>query len=105
MLFAGSSAETDATLRAMKHVATAGGARPLSDPDRVALRAAHTVAFGADGVLDPGALPDDTLSHDWDFWAHVDEPLDAVRDAMGVAQLDPADAADGEYPDWYHPSA
>ena len=28
-----------------------------------------------------------------------------VRAAMGVAPLDPADAADGEYPDWYHPSA
>lgn len=55
MLFAGSSAETDATLRAMR--------------------------------------------------AHVDDPLDAVRGAMGVAPLDPADAADGAYPDWYHPSA
>ena len=60
MLFAGSAAETDATLRAMKHVATAGCAHPLSDPDRVALRAAHTVAFGAEGALDPDALPDIT---------------------------------------------
>ena len=47
----------------------------------------------------------DTLSHDWDFWQHVDRPLDDVRAAMGVPPLDPADAADGEYPDWYHPSA
>jgi hypothetical protein len=47
----------------------------------------------------------DTLSHDWDFWAHVDEPLDAIRESMGVVPLDPADAADGKYPDWYHPSA
>jgi hypothetical protein len=60
MLFAGSSAETDATLRAMKHVATAGGADPLSDADRVALRAAHRVVFGGDDVLDPDALPDIT---------------------------------------------
>jgi hypothetical protein len=28
-----------------------------------------------------------------------------VREVMDVAPLDPADAADGEYPDWYHPSA
>jgi len=82
MLFAGTSAETDATLRAMKDVATAGGTHPLSDPDRVALVAAHTVVFGGDGELDADALPDIT-----------------------PAQLDAADAADGEYPDWYHPSA
>jgi hypothetical protein len=60
MLFAGTSAETDATLRAMKHVATAGGAHPLSDPDRAALTAAHTVVFGGDGLLDADALPDIT---------------------------------------------
>jgi hypothetical protein len=58
MLFAGSTAETDATLRAMKVVATAGGARPLSEADRVALSAAHTVVFGGEGLLDPDALPD-----------------------------------------------
>ena len=80
MLFAGTSAETDATLRAMKDVATAGGTHPLSD--RVALVAAHTVVFGGDGELDADALPDIT-----------------------PAPLDSADAADGEYPDWYHPSA
>ena len=60
MLFAGSSAETDATLRAMKHVATAGGARALTDPDRIALTTAHTVVFGGAGMLDPDALPDIT---------------------------------------------
>jgi hypothetical protein len=60
MLFAGSSAETDATLRAMKHVATAGGAHPLSDADRTALRAAHAVVFGGEGDLDPVSLPDIT---------------------------------------------
>jgi len=58
MLFAGSSAETDATLRAMKEVATARGARPLSDADRVALGAAHAVVFRGEGTLDPDALPD-----------------------------------------------
>ena len=72
-------------------------------------------AGSSTGALDPrkfwvawsrgDQVSGDTLSHDWDFWAHVDEPLDAVREAMGVAPLDPADAADGEYPDWYHPSA
>src|SRR4051812_13281940 len=60
MLFAGSTAETDATLRAMKHVATAGGAHPLDDVDRAALSAAHTVVFGGEGLLDPDALPDIT---------------------------------------------
>jgi hypothetical protein len=58
MLFSGSTAETDAVLRAMKHVATAGGARELTDPDRVALNAAHTIVFQGDGSLDPDALPD-----------------------------------------------
>jgi hypothetical protein len=66
VLFAGSSVETDAVLRAMKHVATAGGARPLSDADRVALSTAHTVVFGGQGLLDADALPDitpDELAH------------------------------------------
>lgn len=58
MLFAGSTRESDATLRAMKHVATAGGARALTDADRVALTAAHEVVFRGGGVLDPDALPD-----------------------------------------------
>jgi hypothetical protein len=72
-------------------------------------------AGSSTGALDPrkfwvawtrgDQIVGDTLSHDWDFWGHVDEPLDAVRATMGVAALDPADAADGEYPDWYHPSA
>jgi hypothetical protein len=72
-------------------------------------------AGSSTGALDPrkfwvawsrgDQVDGDTLSHDWDFWAHVDEPLDVVREVMGVAPLDPADAADGEYPDWYHPSA
>jgi hypothetical protein len=72
-------------------------------------------AGSSTGALDPrkfwvawsrgDRLSGDTLSRDWDFWAHVEEPLDAVRTAMDVPPLDPADAADGVYPDWYHPSA
>jgi hypothetical protein len=46
----------------------------------------------------------DTLSPHWDFWAHVHEPLADVRHAMRVPALDPADAADGRYPDWYKPT-
>jgi hypothetical protein len=129
MLFAGSNAETDATLRAMKDVATAGGTRPLSDPDRVALSAAHSVLFGGEGLLDPDG-------ESLDEWLNVcREPpdpelhsrFDALRTApvgtfgrtfadfcaangfvfpgVPVPPLDPGDAADGEYPDWYHPSA
>jgi hypothetical protein len=47
----------------------------------------------------------DTFSPDWDFWAHTPQPLDDVRAAMTVPVLDPADAADGRYPDWYKPSS
>lgn len=47
----------------------------------------------------------DTLRHDWDFWEHVHDPLDEVRGIMGVPPLQPEDAADGHYPDWYTPSA
>jgi hypothetical protein len=50
-------------------------------------------------------LAGDPLAPEWDFWAQVDTPLDVVRHAMGVPPLDPADAADGEYPDWYEPTA
>lgn len=47
----------------------------------------------------------DTFSPDWDFWAATAQPLDDVRGALSVAPLDPADAAGGEDPDWYQPSA
>ncbi|HXY95039.1 MAG TPA: hypothetical protein VEP49_21455 [Acidimicrobiia bacterium] len=47
----------------------------------------------------------DTLSPRWDFWARAAEPLADVRRAMRVPALDPADAADGRYPDWYEPTA
>jgi hypothetical protein len=72
-------------------------------------------AGSSTGALDPrkfwvawsrgDQLAGDTLARGWDFWQYVDQPLDAVRASMGVSPLDPADAADGEYPDWYHPSA
>jgi hypothetical protein len=72
-------------------------------------------AGAATGSLDPrkfwvawdrgDQLTGDTLAREWDFWAHVGSPLDDVRDAMGVPPLDPADAADGKYPDWYEPTA
>jgi hypothetical protein len=58
MLFSGSHRQADATLRAMKHVATAGGDRALTDPDRVALAAAHHIVFRGRDDLDPDALPD-----------------------------------------------
>lgn len=39
------------------------------------------------------AMTTDVFSGHWDFWALVDEPLDALRDRYGIAPLDPADAA------------
>ncbi len=84
MLFLGTSQTTDATLRAMKVGATAAG---FAD------------ALGQD------ELTGDPLAPEWDFWAHVDTPLPAVRRVMRVPPLDPADAADGEHPDWYEPTA
>ncbi|MEA5474746.1 hypothetical protein VB716_10990 [Synechococcus sp. CCY9201] len=37
----------------------------------------------------------DTFNPPWNFWEHVDEPLEELRAAMGVPPLQPADAADG----------
>lgn len=48
--------------------------------------------------------PGDTFSPDWDFWGSVAMSLDDVRASLGVPPLDPAEAADGVYPDWYTPS-
>lgn len=178
MLFGGTPEQADAALRAMRHVATAGDAHPLSDPDRAALIAAHHLVF-LDRDLDPDSLDDiapddlaavltkredaehvagylavmaldawltpyvdhpdpelharykfagattgsldprkffvswdrgddtagDMLSPLWDFWEHVHEPLGEVRHAMRVPALDPGDAADGRYRDWYKPTA
>ncbi|MPY91772.1 MAG: hypothetical protein GEV08_01540 [Acidimicrobiia bacterium] len=47
----------------------------------------------------------DTLGPTWDFWGLTEQPLAEVRRAMAVPALDPADAADGVYPDWYEPTA
>ena len=66
MLFAGTDAQADAALRAMKHVATAGGRNALTDADRVALATAHSVVFRQPGDLDADALgevaPDELAS-------------------------------------------
>ena len=47
----------------------------------------------------------DTFSPEWDFWAHAGRDLGDVRAEMAIPVLDPADAAHGEDPEWYHPSA
>jgi hypothetical protein len=60
VLFAGTPEQADAALRAMRHVATAGDAHPLSAADRAALIAAHHLVFHLDGDLDPDALDDIT---------------------------------------------
>lgn len=51
------------------------------------------------------ATAGDLLARRWDFWSHVHEPLADVRGAVAVPPLDPADAADGVYPDWYRSTA
>lgn len=76
MIFDGTAEAARAILRAMASIARADNDGTLSD-------AAHTSSSG------------------WDFWAHVDEPLEELRAAMGVPPLEPADTADGEYPPWY----
>ena len=58
MLFAGTAEQGGAALRAMRHVATAGCAHPLSDLDCSALVAAHDLVFRLDGTCDPDTLPD-----------------------------------------------
>ncbi|MCP9851184.1 ubiquinone biosynthesis protein COQ4 [Cyanobium sp. Morenito 9A2] len=45
------------------------------------------------------ATSGDTFNPDWDFWQHVDAPLDDLRAAMGVPRLDPADAAEAAVAD------
>lgn len=47
----------------------------------------------------------DTFSPEWDFWDHVGRDLGEVRAEMAIPVLDPDDAAHGEDPAWYHPSA
>ena len=50
-------------------------------------------------------LAGDVLAPTWHFWDHVEHPLDDVRRALAVPALDPSDAADGVFPDWYQPTA
>jgi hypothetical protein len=46
----------------------------------------------------------DVFSPQWDFWAAAREKLDDVRAAYCVSPLDPAYAAHGVIPPWYHPA-
>ena len=106
MLFLGSSPATDDAVSA--HIL------PVIISWHLGVPLADFAGAGT-GSLDPrkfwvawdrgDQLTGDTLAPDWDFWAHTDTPLETVRRAMGVPPLDPADAADGRYPDWYEPTA
>lgn len=59
----------------------------------------NAVAKSATGALDPEAfwlawergarITTDTFAPSWDFWAVVDEPLDALRRRYGIPPLDP----------------
>ena len=51
------------------------------------------------------AVEGDTFATDWTLWAVADQGLDDLRRAMEIPPLDAADAAAGEDPDWYQPSA
>jgi hypothetical protein len=56
MLVDASAAEADAIIRAMRDVATANGAQPLTDADRAAVAAAHHYVFRAPGEVDVAGL-------------------------------------------------
>ena len=76
MLFSGTAEQADAALRAMKHVATGGGQRALSDADRAALVGAHATVFRGTGEFrDLASSPDGTwLLITWstaDQWVFV----------------------------------
>jgi hypothetical protein len=47
----------------------------------------------------------DVFALDWDFWAHVEKPLEELRAEYSVPVLDPRYAAHGDVLDWYRPSA
>jgi hypothetical protein len=42
---------------------------------------------------------------EWDFWASASRPLAELRTEYAIPALDPAHAASGDIPDWYHPVA
>jgi hypothetical protein len=77
----------------------------------------HIVDIAGDfkGALDPekfwaawtrgSALVVDVFDDAWDFWSHVERPLDELREAYEVPPLLPALAADDRTPSWYHPTA
>jgi hypothetical protein len=46
----------------------------------------------------------DVFAKGWDLFAVVAEPLDSVRATYRVPSLDPALAAHGAVPSWYHPA-
>ena len=72
-------------------------------------------AGATSGQLDPAkfwlawergsAVTTDVFDDAWSLWAVADRPLAEVRRAYGVPPLDPAYAADGRLPPWYHPVA
>ena len=58
MLIDATPAQAQLILGAMRNVATAQGAEPLTDADRAALAATHHYIFRATDELDPAQLPD-----------------------------------------------
>jgi hypothetical protein len=78
VLFTGTPEQADAVLRAMRNVATAGGAHPLTDADRAALLAAHHIVLRGAGELDPDGLADVTPG---DFAAQLTKREDAEHAA------------------------
>ena len=58
MLIRATPEQASLILGAMRNVATARGAEPLTDADRAALTATHHYLFRATDDLDPAALPD-----------------------------------------------
>jgi hypothetical protein len=73
------------------------------------------VAGDFKGALDPekfwaawtrgSALVVDVFDDAWDFWSHVDRPLEDMRAEYEVPPLLAALAADDRTPSWYHPTA
>jgi hypothetical protein len=67
------------------------------------------------GALDPekffvawergGEVTTDVFLPEWDFWASASRPLAELRTEYAIPALDPAHAASGDIPDWYHPVA
>ena len=58
MLIRATPEQASLILGAMRNVATARGAEPLTEADHAALTATHHYLFRATDDLDPAALPD-----------------------------------------------